>query len=158
MVDLVLWRSEVIMRSGKKTVSSASTTINMKHSGAKSILSGRYTLFINFWISQSPSANPPLKFTLFVVQEAVVQSIYQFTEGTYILTSSFFVPWHACSMWVIGCWNCHSCVTNYSKLQFMESYRKIIDVLYQLWWQNLRFAYFSNPYVHFVIDHQWANL
>jgi len=47
MVVLVLCRSEVIMRSGKKTVSSASTTINMKHSGAKSILSGRYTLFIN---------------------------------------------------------------------------------------------------------------
>ncbi|CAN6336854.1 unnamed protein product [Urochloa humidicola] len=34
-------RSEVTMRSAKKPVSSASASINMKHSGAKSILSGR---------------------------------------------------------------------------------------------------------------------
>ena len=154
MVVLVLCRSEVIMNSAKKIISSASTSINMKHSGAKSVLSGRYTLFINSWISPPPYVNPPLKLTLFVVQAVVAQSIYQFIKGTYILTGSFFVPWHACSMWVIGCWNCHSCVTNYSKFH----YRKITDMLYQLWWRNLRFVYISNPYVHFVIDHQWANL
>ncbi|RLN29610.1 hypothetical protein C2845_PM05G30210 [Panicum miliaceum] len=38
-------RSEMAMRSARKPVSSASTSINMKHSGAKSILSGRRLLF-----------------------------------------------------------------------------------------------------------------
>lgn len=51
------------------------------------------------------------------------------------------MPWHACSMWVIGFW----------KLSFFcyELCRRITKVLCELWWWKLRFVYFSYPYVHF---------
>lgn len=42
MLVFVLCRSEVTMHSAKRTTSSVSTSLNMKRSGAKSILSARY--------------------------------------------------------------------------------------------------------------------
>jgi kinesin family protein 22 len=42
MLVLVLCRSEATVHSAKKPVSTVSTSINMKRTGAKSIQSGRY--------------------------------------------------------------------------------------------------------------------
>ncbi|PUZ64857.1 hypothetical protein GQ55_3G176300 [Panicum hallii var. hallii] len=60
-------RSEVAMHSAKKPVSSASTSINMKHSGAKSILSGRRLLF-------SPTTNSSKGDNRHVVPTMVVKT------------------------------------------------------------------------------------
>ncbi|RLN00921.1 kinesin-like protein KIF22-A isoform X2 [Panicum miliaceum] len=59
--------SEVAMHSAKKPVSSASTSINMKHSGAKSILSGRRLLF-------SPTTNSSKGDNRHVVPTMVVKT------------------------------------------------------------------------------------
>ncbi|KAG2617630.1 kinesin-like protein KIN-10B isoform X1 [Panicum virgatum] len=60
-------RSEVIMNSAKKIISSASTSINMKHSGAKSVLSGRRLLI-------SPSINSSKEDNRRVVPTVVAKS------------------------------------------------------------------------------------
>ncbi|KAG2625883.1 kinesin-like protein KIN-10B isoform X2 [Panicum virgatum] len=80
-------RSEVIMRSGKKTISSASTTINMKHSGAKSILSGRRLLF-------SPSTNSSKEDNIHVVPTVVAKS--EVVQSSLAMAIQALSPFEAC--------------------------------------------------------------